>query len=139
MSAVQRGRSLALRFQQDSDGYGWSVYVDGNGNGVRTADIDSGADPLVTGWIALGAIAPGVDRGAPAGVPPVDSTALVGDDPVRLGPSDLLSFSPDGQASSGTLYITGRGDRTWAVRVLGATGRIRMSRFDTVRGLWVTP
>jgi Tfp pilus assembly protein FimT len=139
LAAVQRGQMVGIRFDEGPDGLGWTVYADGNGNGIRTADISSGADLRLAARTSMPAIVPGVDLGATAGVPQVDSSALVGDDPVRLGASDILSFSPDGTSSSGTVYLVGRGGHDWAVRVLGATARIRLSRFDTVRREWIVP
>ena len=51
-------------------------------------------------------------------------------DPIRVGRSRMLSFSPTGTSSSGTVYVRGRGAHQLAVRVLGGTGRIRLYDFD---------
>jgi hypothetical protein len=139
LAAVQRGQAVGVRFDEGPEGYGWTVYADGNGNGVRTADIASGADIRLCARTSMPDTVPGVNLGATAGVPQVDSSAAVGDDPVRLGASDILSFSPDGTATSGTVYLVGRGGHDWAIRVLGATARIRLSRFDPVRREWIMP
>jgi hypothetical protein len=55
---------------------------------------------------------------------------------VRLGTSKVLSLNPDGTASSGTLYVHGRDRSQYAVRVLGVTARIRVLKFDFVKGRW---
>jgi hypothetical protein len=49
-----------------------------------------------------------------------------GDDPLRIGNTSMLTFSPLGSATSGTLYVAGliRGPQM-AIRVFGATGRVR--------------
>jgi hypothetical protein len=44
-----------------------------------------------------------------------------------------VSFTPDGTASSGTVYVRGRGGAQYAVRVLGATARTRVLRYDVER------
>lgn len=139
MKAAQRGQQVGIRFDCDNAGYGWTVYADGNGNGVRSADIAGGIDVPLGGRTSMPATIPGVDFGAVAGVPQWDSAIAVGDDPIRLGSSDLLSFSPDGTSSSGTVYLMGRGGHMWAVRVLGATARIRLGHFDRARQAWVLP
>ena len=53
------------------------------------------------------------------------NAVMVPGDALRIGGSELLSFSPTGTATSGTLYLAGRTGLQYAVRVLGATGRIR--------------
>jgi hypothetical protein len=70
------------------------------------------------------------------GVPDADGQPANGPDGVRLGASKLLSMNPDGTASSGTLYLHGRGRTQYAVRVLGVTGRVRVLKFDFVKGKW---
>jgi hypothetical protein len=49
----------------------------------------------------------------------------------------MLSFSPTGTSSSGTVYLRGRAARQRAVRVLGGTGRIRSYDFDFGTWKWV--
>src|SRR6185503_9345850 len=44
MEAVKRSASVAMKFAQTADGYSYTLYLDGNGNGVRTEDIQSGVD-----------------------------------------------------------------------------------------------
>ena len=62
--------------------------------------------------------------------------AANGSDGVRLGVSRLLSMNADGTSSSGTLYLHGRERTQYAVRVLGVTGRVRVLKFDFVKGRW---
>ena len=139
MNAIQRGADIGVRFEPVGGRYGWRVYADGNGNGISSSDIASGIDPGLDARQELPALFPGVDFGAPAGVPQVDSTSPVGSDPIRFGSSDLASFSPEGTSSSGTVYLLSRAGHLWAIRVLGATARVRIVRFDTVRQAWVQP
>lgn len=139
VSAVQRGQAVGIRFDDGPAGPGWTVYADGNGNGIRAADITSGLDLSLSARTSMPGTVPGVELGATAGVPQVDSPVAVGNDPVRFGASDILSFSPDGTSTSGTVYLVGRGGHDWAIRVLGATARIRLLRFDSARWEWVMP
>jgi hypothetical protein len=73
--------------------------------------------------------------GVAIGVSPTTPT----DDPIRLGGSDILSFTPSGTSSSGTIYIAGRDGTQWAVRVLGATARTRVLRYVPEGDTWVAP
>src|SRR5262245_38190252 len=42
--AVMRSADVAVRFVHSGAGYAFAVYIDGNRNGVRTADIEQGID-----------------------------------------------------------------------------------------------
>ncbi len=129
--AVSRGTFVALRFDRDGRGYSFSVYEDGNRNGVRTADIQAGVDRQVESPVRLFEQFPGVEIGVQPG--------LRGAAPVQLGASSLLSFSPLGTATSGTIHVLGRDGTQWAVRVLGATGRTRVLRHDPRTLAWLDP
>ena len=126
--AVSRSASVAVRFQTDGAGVTLSVFADGNGNGVRIRDIESKADSQLQGPVRLEDLFPGVVIGVPPGSP---------DAAVALGGTELLSFSPAGTATSGTIHILGREGTRFAVRVLGVTGRVRVQRFDASSRLWI--
>jgi hypothetical protein len=55
---------------------------------------------------------------------------------VQLGAGDILSFTAAGTATSGTVFVRGRDGSQLAVRVLGATGRTRVLRYDTHLAAW---
>lgn len=124
--AVRSSVYTAIRFERQGGGVFYSVYQDGNDNGVRAADIASGVDRRVAGPFPLTSGAPGVRIGFNAGVPavPPDSGTLSGD-PIRFGPSDTLSFSPLGTATPGTFYLAGDAAQA-AVRVTGGSARVRL-------------
>lgn len=105
-----------------------ATFRDGNHNGVRTADITGGLDPEVEREVALGDLFPDVQAGAADGTAPP---------PVADLSTTLFSFAPAGTASSGTVYLRGRDEGQYAVRVLGATGRVRVLRFRASTGDWV--
>ena len=126
--AVGRGAVVALRFQQQEEGIRLSVVVDGNRNGVLTRDIDNGVDRTIQPPVRLEELFPGVIVGVPA-----ESSEHA----VQLGGTEILSFTPDGTATSGSVYLLGRDASRFAVRVLGVTGRVRLQHFDTRSGSWV--
>jgi prepilin-type N-terminal cleavage/methylation domain-containing protein len=136
LDAIRRSSSVGLRFESLGGDYRFRAYVDGNGNGLRTAEITSGIDRPLARAERLSEEFPGVTLGLLAGIPDLDggSASLDG---VRIGSAKILSVSPDGSCTGGTLYI--RGVRSqYAVRILGATGRARLFRFDRGSGLWIT-
>ena len=49
----------------------------------------------------------------------------------------LLSFTPYGTATSRTVALRGTDGSRFAVRILGASGRTRVLRFDAATGDWV--
>jgi len=139
VDAIAHAASTAVRFQSSPSGTRFAVFVDGNGNGVRATDITKGTDPQVSPWESIADHFPGVMFGVAPGVTDMDSGDVLTGSPVRIGGSDLLSFSPVGTASSATLYLRGRHDQQYAVRVLGVTGRIRTVRFHPQTRTWVAP
>ena len=137
MEAVMRSAAVAMKFTQTPDGYTYAVYVDGNGNGVLTEDIQSGVDRGLNGAEHLRDHFAGVEFGALPGLPPIDPGGTPpGADPIRLGVSGLATFSALGTSSSGTVYIRGRGDAQYAVRIFGDTGKTRMLKFVQRTGQW---
>ena len=127
--AVARGAAVGLRFDQVAGGFAFSVFVEGNGNGVRTVDIQAGVDPPIEPVTSLFEQFPGVDIGLTPNSP--------GTDAVQLGRTDILTFTPAGTATAGTIYIRDREGTQWAVRVLGATGRTRVLRYDPPTQGWL--
>jgi hypothetical protein len=127
--AVSRSTTIALRFVEGSQGISISVIQDGNRNGVRTRDIDLQIDRPLEAAVLLSDLFPGVEIGLTPHIP--------GSDPVQVGASNILSFTPHGTATSGSIYVRGRDGTQWVVRVLGATARSRVLRFVPVTGEWV--
>jgi hypothetical protein len=124
--AVRANVQTAIRFEPGPEAR-YSVYADGDGDGVLSADILSGVDRRVAGPAPLAAGAPGVRVGINPGVPapPPESGLLDPSDPIRFGPADMLSFSPVGTATPGTFYLAGEGAQA-AVRVTGGSARVRL-------------
>jgi prepilin-type N-terminal cleavage/methylation domain-containing protein len=135
--AVKRSVFVGMQFVQTTDGYRFQTYVDGNQNGVLDADISRGIDrPLgpaeqleqrFTGVTFL--ICPNVMVVLP-GEP------LNPGDPIRIGQSTVMSFSPNGSSTAGSVYLCGGKRSQFAVSVLGATARSRIFHFDFGDGKW---
>ena len=126
--AVMRSTHVALRFEDGPSGITFRMFVDGNRNGVRTTDISTGIDVPVEAPVRLNELYQGVE---------IAVAGAAGSDPVKLGGSNLLSFTPFGTATSGSVFVRGRDGSQFAVRVLGATGRARVQRFSARAGKWI--
>jgi hypothetical protein len=137
MEAVKRSADVGLQFVETAKGYAYAVYVDGNGNGVRTIDIQRGDDRRIGSIEHLADHFSGVDFGVLPGLPPVDAGGSIpGTDPIRLGPSRILTFTAAGTSSSGSLYLRGRRSLQYVIRVLGETGKTRVLKFDLRGHQW---
>jgi type II secretory pathway pseudopilin PulG len=137
MDAIRRSRAVALRFEPAAPDYQFAAFVDGNGNGVRSAEIAAGVDQPIGIPRQLADDFAHVRFGLEIGRPDVDGVRNASADGVRIGTSRILTVSPDGTATSGTLYVLGRRAQ-YAVRVLGATGRTRVLKYDTGAGAWIS-
>ena len=136
MQAVARSAAIGIRFEKHEASYRLAMYVDGNFNGIRTADIGRGIDRMISPYERIGDQFPGVTFGIVDGVPGVGCAAGGGVDPIRLGRSDIMTFTAAGTATSGTVYIQSQKGHQYAVRILGATGRTRVLEFDVGAGTW---
>jgi hypothetical protein len=131
--SLNHGVRVALRFQALGSDYALGRFRDGNGNGIRTVDIARGIDPRVSADVTLAALFGGHVRLAIApGVPLIDGGFST--DPIRVSGGNLLTFAPNGTASSGSVYLRGAREAQYAVRVFGVTGRTRV--FKYMRGTW---
>jgi prepilin-type N-terminal cleavage/methylation domain-containing protein len=136
--AIQAGAYVAMRFEDEGTA-AWATFQDGNGNGVRSADISHGIDRQVGPGMQLDTAFPGVRFGLVSGVTDIESGQPLTGGGIRLGSGNWLSFSPVGTTSSGTLYVRGRENSQYAVRVFGATGRVRVLRFNALSRKWELP
>lgn len=138
LEALRRGTCVALRWSLDGTEARWQIFADGNGNGVSERDIANGIDAAIGPEDSLSQHAPGVSLRINQPVPDIggDGSLDAGSDPLRIGRTSLLSFSPTGSATSGTLYIAAARGPQLALRVMGATGRVRLMRHDGGAGGW---
>ena len=137
MEALRRSSNVALRFEAGGDDYVFAPFADGNGNGVRAADIRAGVDPQLGPAERLADKFPGVRFVLGDGIRDIDGASSSGTDGLRIGAARILTMSPDGTATSGTIYLRGaRGQ--FAVRVLGITGRTRVLQYRVGDRSWTS-
>ena len=134
--AIRRSTTHGLRFTHAAPDYTMTTVADGNRNGLRTSELASGVDRVLSEPERIDAHFTGVAFGLHEGVPDADGHPAGSLDGVRIGTSRLLAVNADGTATSGTLYLRGRGRSQYAVRVLGVTGRVRVLKYDGFRHRW---
>ena len=126
--ALTKGITVALKFRKDGGRWEWALYRDGNGNGVRNAEIASGVDRslgLAIVWPRTD-VRPGILTGTPVPDPGSPGSSLDRlDDPIRFNSSDLCSFSPLGESTPGSVYLWDGRDRMAVVRVFGRSAKVR--------------
>jgi Tfp pilus assembly protein FimT len=126
--AASKNTYVGIVFDQVDGGPELAIHIDGNANGIRRSDIRSGIDKRIRRPMRLGDLFPGVRYGSPPrGASPQFP-------PLRIGRSKIVSFSPIGQSTSGTLFLSNEQGSIHAVVVLGATGRVRVARY--INGRW---
>jgi prepilin-type N-terminal cleavage/methylation domain-containing protein len=136
IDAIKRSTAVALKLEPGEPDYAFAPYADGNGNGVRTADIRRGVDPPLGAPEQLRDHFAGVGFGLLPGIPDADG-AMSGTDGVRIGSARILTLAPDGTATPGTLYVRGRRAQ-YGVRVLGMTGRTRVMKYNPGDRTWIS-
>lgn len=138
LESLKRARSVAVRLELVEGRACLQLFLDGDGDGVRQSDVDQGIDPALSPREYLDAHSRGVslrvnqlvtDAG---GGPDI----AAGSDPLRIGNTALLAFSPLGSSTSGTLYVAGQRGPQVAIRVFGATGRVRLMVYDPQAKQW---
>jgi type II secretory pathway pseudopilin PulG len=135
LDAVRRSTVVGLRFDRQGADYVYRLLLDGNGNGLRTADVTAGIDVPLGPVERLSDQFRGVSFGLLPGIPDLNGGSG-SPDGVRIGSTPFLSLTPIGTATGGTLYV--RGPRTqFAIRILGATGRARLFFYDPGPGRWI--
>jgi hypothetical protein len=139
--AAARGRNVALRFRRADDRWLYSMYIDGDYDGVRNDDIAMGVDRRVGPELVVLQTTNGVAR---IGLPeqqlrdPDDGSLLkAGTSPVQFGVSQLCSFSPLGSSTAGSVFVTDGYDNAALVRVLGTSGRVRTMTYNFGSGKWM--
>ncbi len=137
MDAISKGVHVGVRFAHAGTEVTFTVYADGNRNGVRAADIQRGLDLQLRPAARLSDDFPGIAFAVLPGLPSIDNPAQpAGVDPIRTGQADMVVFTPLGTATAGTLYILGGTRRQYALRIFAETGRSRLLRFDARSGTW---
>ncbi|HXI12571.1 MAG TPA: GspH/FimT family pseudopilin [Thermoanaerobaculia bacterium] len=136
--AISRQRNTAIKFVSVNGRWTWSLYQDGDWDGVRNDDIVSRVDQRLAGPHELLGGSREIRVGiASPDLPDPDSGERLGSSsPVRFNRSTLCSFSQIGSGTAGSIFLTNlRGD-AYVVRVFGSTGRIRSMRFNNAQRRW---
>ncbi|MGH9386373.1 MAG: pilus assembly FimT family protein [Vicinamibacterales bacterium] len=136
--ALRRAAVVALKIDLAGGRTSFTLFVDGNGNGVLQRDIDRATDLPITGVQWLDQHARGVSLRINQAVPDISGGPWLnpGDDPLRIGRTSLLSFSPLGSSTGGTLYVAAPQGPQMAIRLYGATGRTRLLSFNPSTQQW---
>jgi hypothetical protein len=140
-SAVQNSTHIGVKFRVDQHSrVSFALYRDGDGDGVRTGDIESGVDPEVGVSRTLAHLGSHVRFGFPPGIVPCDpgdpgSKLKRLDDPIRFNRSDIASFNSLGGSTPGSLYLTD-GQQLAVVRLFGRTGKVKIMRYDAAAATW---
>jgi len=136
--AILRGRNAGVKFVKVGNNWTYTLYDDGNGNGIANADITKKIDRRYFG---------------PALVMPSSGTAAIAllpktikdpdgdklnptDNALQFGNSTICSFSDLGSGTAGTIYISDGVSNLYCVRVYGASGKVRVLRYDAGKQKW---
>jgi hypothetical protein len=102
---------------------------------LRRADVTRGADRCVEGPIDLATQFSGVSIDVDPTLRGPDGEAGSAD-PVRLGASNLASFSAAGTCTAGSIYLRSARGEQYAVRLAGVNGRTRVLKYDRATRAW---
>ena len=137
--AITKSDSAGVKFTRTSEGeWRFTVYDDGDGDGVRNDDIDRGVDRRISmpqpvmNANSIASIALPLARIADPDGGWLATTASA----VQFGRSTICSFSTDGRSTPGSIFISDRGGQLYALRVFGATAKIRLLRYDFNAARW---
>lgn len=138
LESLKRAAAVAVRLEVLDGRTSVQLFFDGNGNGVLQKDIDRHLDPALTiaEWLDDHARGVTLQINQPIADVAGGPDLAAGDNPLRIGNSSLVSFSPLGSATSGTLYVAARQGPQMAIRIYGATGRVRVLMFDAQARQW---
>lgn len=138
LESLMRARAVAVRVELEGARTALQLFADGNGNGVSQRDIARGLDSPLTLREYLDVRARDVSLRINQPVTDISGagTLAPGDDPLRIGNTALVTFSPVGSATSGTLYVAAPRGPQMAIRIFGGTGRVRVLNFDARARQW---
>ena len=137
MRAIAKGVNTGLKFLMIDGAWHFATYEDGDRDGVRNDDIKKGIDKLVARPRIVFSQSKIVTIGLP-GYAFKDPDGDTVKSAVTFNQTLLASFSPMGEATPGTIYITDLDGDMWCVRVYGATAKIRALRYDRAAKRWVS-
>ncbi len=139
--AIRHNSRVGVKFHVEEGRVRFTLYRDGDGDGVLNRDIDSGVDPPLGLPRSLTHLGRNIRFGFPPGRAPRDPgdprrRMRRLDDPIRFNRSDIASFGPLGGSTPGSLYVTDSVRHLLAVRVFGRTGKVKVLRWDAIEDRW---
>ncbi len=136
--AIAHGRNAGVKFVKSGNNWTYSLYDDGNGNGIANADITKKIDRRYFGpAVVMPSFRTASISLLPKTIRDPDGDKLQPtDNALQFGVSTICSFSVLGSGTPGTVYISDGVNHLYAVRVYGATGKVRMLRYDDGQQKW---
>jgi prepilin-type N-terminal cleavage/methylation domain-containing protein len=136
--AIARGRYSGVKFVRSGSNWTYTLYDDSNGNGISNSDITKAIDkPYFGPAVVMPSFRTATISLLPRTMRDPDGDKLSPSDAaLQFGTSTICSFSPEGAGTPGTIYISDGVNNLYAVRVFGATGRLRMLRYDAGKQKW---
>jgi prepilin-type N-terminal cleavage/methylation domain-containing protein len=139
--SARRGFNVAVKFRPGQGGRAtYTLYRDGDGDGVLTRDIDTGVDPALSRPRPLQYLGSRMHFGFPPGRKVRDPGSprqwMSVKDPIRFNNSDLASFGPLGTSTAGSVYLTDGRRLLMAVRVFNRTGKVKIIAYDFEEEVW---
>jgi Tfp pilus assembly protein FimT len=136
--AIAHDSNSGVKFVKTATNWTYTLYDDGNANGISNADIIKGIEKRYFGpAVVMPSFRTASISLLPKTIRDPDGAKLLPSDPaLQFGNSTICSFSPQGGGTPGTIYISDGISNLYCVRVFGATGRLRMLRYDSGKQKW---
>lgn len=136
--AIARGRNAGVKFVKSGNDWTYTLYDDGNGNGIANADITRKIDKR---YFGPAVVMPSFRTASISLLPktikdPDGDKLLPTDNALQFGNSTICSFSDLGSGTAGTIYISDGVSNLFCVRVYGASGKVRILRYDAGKQKW---
>jgi len=138
--AIARSAYAAIKFTGSGGAWSFAVHDDGDNDGIHTDDIRTGVDPVA---VPAAPLMPQLQVARigllPYAIKDPDGDPLPpSNSPVAFGSSTICSFSPTGAGTPGSISLTDDLGVLYCIRVLGASGRVRVMRYDAQKKKWET-
>ena len=136
--AITRGSNSGVKFTKGAYDWQYSIYDDGDGDGIHNDDIQKGIDRRVSGplYVIRGRELASISIPSSVKVDPDGASMPAGASAVQFGTSTICSFSPLGESTPGTIYLADAAGLAYAVRVFGGSARVRTLRYNAQRKRW---
>ena len=136
--AIAHGRNAGVKFVKSGNDWTYTLYDDGNGNGIANADITKKIDKR---YFGPALVMPSFRTASISLLPktikdPDGDKLLPTDNALQFGNSTICSFSDLGSGTAGTIYISDGVSNLYCVRVYGASGKVRVLRYDAGKQKW---